>query len=276
MNIHSLLGISEDAERRKRKSLFATYILWAFAGGLGLHHLYLGRDIQAFVWCSTFGGFFGVGWLRDCWRIPSYVKQANLHLKQKSGSSTTERNFLSSNVSRFCGEVMVGFFYGLLFHCGIISKSQQTNLIAVMEALGVSLGVYLVGNIGNETGKWKTMSACSIIFSLSTFHHSSAFARVFMLSLFAASIFQKHRTMLPKSSKTKLSRRLAIYALCVILIHLFWGCSLDLNPLLKFNTLRNNGRSVFQHFTTMPINGHFSGTMVPAIVFRGNDNTPPH
>ena len=32
---------------------------------------------QAFVWWSTFGGFFGLGWLRDFFRIPSYVADSD-------------------------------------------------------------------------------------------------------------------------------------------------------------------------------------------------------
>lgn len=58
-------------------SLTVAYILWFFGGWLGLHHLYLGRDNQALIWWSTLGGGFGIGWLRDLWRMPDYVRQAN-------------------------------------------------------------------------------------------------------------------------------------------------------------------------------------------------------
>jgi DnaJ family protein C protein 22 len=37
------------------KSKAITYVLWLFGGLLGLHHFYLGRDKQAFLWFSTFG-----------------------------------------------------------------------------------------------------------------------------------------------------------------------------------------------------------------------------
>ena len=60
-----------------QKSLFVTYILWFFGGIFGLHHFYLGRDIQAFIWWCTFGGYLGVGWLRDLFAIPRYVAEAN-------------------------------------------------------------------------------------------------------------------------------------------------------------------------------------------------------
>ena len=53
------------------------YFLWLVGGWLGLHHFYLKRDKQAFVWWCLPGGYFGLGWIRDIWRIPEYVKEAN-------------------------------------------------------------------------------------------------------------------------------------------------------------------------------------------------------
>jgi hypothetical protein len=32
------------------KSIILTYILWLFGGGFGLHHFYLKRDIQGFLY----------------------------------------------------------------------------------------------------------------------------------------------------------------------------------------------------------------------------------
>ena len=39
-----------------QKSLFITYLLWLIGGWIGLHHFYLRRDKQAFLWWSTLGG----------------------------------------------------------------------------------------------------------------------------------------------------------------------------------------------------------------------------
>ena len=50
---------------------------WLLGGWLGLHHFYLGRDKQALVWWCLPGGYFGLGWFRDLWRIPEYVREAN-------------------------------------------------------------------------------------------------------------------------------------------------------------------------------------------------------
>merc|ERR1712083_355952 len=59
------------------KSLILTYLLWLFGGNFGLHHFYLNRDIQGFLWLCLPGGYFGLGWFRDLWRIPTYVREAN-------------------------------------------------------------------------------------------------------------------------------------------------------------------------------------------------------
>jgi DnaJ family protein C protein 22 len=52
------------------KSIILTYIFWAFGGWFGLHHFYLGRDKQAFVWWSLVAGYGGLGWVVDLFRIP--------------------------------------------------------------------------------------------------------------------------------------------------------------------------------------------------------------
>ena len=60
-----------------QKNVYVAYLLWLIGGCVGLHHLYLGRDRQAFIWWSTLGGVFGFGFLRDFTRIGEYVDDAN-------------------------------------------------------------------------------------------------------------------------------------------------------------------------------------------------------
>ena len=69
--------IEEVSGDKKRKSIFWAYLLWLFGGLFGAHHVYLDKDDQAFVYISTFGGYIGFGWLRDIYRIPAYVADAN-------------------------------------------------------------------------------------------------------------------------------------------------------------------------------------------------------
>lgn len=66
-----------EPTKPKLKSKFWAYFWWLFGGVFGAHHVYLGRDEHALVWFCTLGGYFGVGWLRDLYRIPTYVADAN-------------------------------------------------------------------------------------------------------------------------------------------------------------------------------------------------------
>lgn len=70
---------NNSGSTRKEKSIFWTYVLWIIGGFAGAHHVYLERDAQAFIYFSTLGGYLGLGWLRDIYRIPSYVRDVNEH-----------------------------------------------------------------------------------------------------------------------------------------------------------------------------------------------------
>lgn len=96
--------------------ILIAYVLWLVGGTWGLHHFYLGRDRQAFIWWATFGGCFGLGWFRDLWRIPEYIFAAN----RDSGYIEEFRHKQSFyqrpsfNVVRFCGELILGWSFGVL------------------------------------------------------------------------------------------------------------------------------------------------------------------
>lgn len=59
------------------KTKFRAYLLWLFGGIFGAHHFYLDRDDHGFLWWSSLGGYFGAGWIRDLFKIPTYVADAN-------------------------------------------------------------------------------------------------------------------------------------------------------------------------------------------------------
>ena len=67
----------DKGANKKLKTKFWAYFWWLFGGIFGAHHVYLERDDHAIIWFCTLGGYFGVGWLRDLYRIPSYVADAN-------------------------------------------------------------------------------------------------------------------------------------------------------------------------------------------------------
>eukprot|EP01061_Rhynchopus_euleeides_P004373 TRINITY_DN13625_c0_g1_i1.p1 TRINITY_DN13625_c0_g1~~TRINITY_DN13625_c0_g1_i1.p1 ORF type:complete len:375 (+),score=133.87 TRINITY_DN13625_c0_g1_i1:40-1125(+) len=58
------------------KSLVLAYFFWLIGWWCGLHHWYLERHGQAFLWMTSFGGFF-IGSGLDFFYIPGYVSEAN-------------------------------------------------------------------------------------------------------------------------------------------------------------------------------------------------------
>ena len=98
------------------KSVFITYILWLFGGIFGLHHLYLRRDRHAFTWLTTFGGVFGLGWLREITRLPAYVQEANQspQFVEKRFRVMHKRSSPPYNSTRVAGELILGTLFGFV------------------------------------------------------------------------------------------------------------------------------------------------------------------
>lgn len=140
----------------RKKSIYVTYFLWLLFGWFGLHHFYLGRDRHAFVWWSTFGGVFLLGWIRDIWRIPVYVADANEDTKYMTELTTImrTRKIPPFTIVRFCGQLLVGYFYGSLVKLALPTEELPIVLVDTLLCLAVSCGVHLVGNIGRHQGRF--------------------------------------------------------------------------------------------------------------------------
>ncbi|EDV92147.1 dnaJ homolog subfamily C member 22 [Drosophila grimshawi] len=141
-----------------KKSLIITYILWLVGGMFGLHHLYLHRDRQAFVWWCSLGGYF-FGCIYDIWLIPGYVRDANedpRFVKQFVAKLQLHPTPPYSG-ARLTGEVMIGYLFGQLFLSAIpqtITAGIDFTWLHWCIPVFVSLGVWTVGNIGRECGVW--------------------------------------------------------------------------------------------------------------------------
>lgn len=91
-------------------------MLWLVGGWFGLHHLYLGRDLQAFVWWSTLGGYIGLGWFVDVFRIPEMVRDANedpAHMEKLNQQWRTHSK-PEFSVVRYAFSFLVSYWYAQL------------------------------------------------------------------------------------------------------------------------------------------------------------------
>ncbi|KAK7483494.1 hypothetical protein BaRGS_00025293, partial [Batillaria attramentaria] len=139
------------------------YILWFVFGFWGVHHFYLRRDRQAFVWWATLGGVLGLGWLRDYKHLPRYIKECREDddAYNKKGSNRN-RVVLSrfgnaptvSRKVRYAGMLVMGLNFGtlvtLLCPRGWLQRRDELGKFVnlVMVPLAVATGVHLVANIG--------------------------------------------------------------------------------------------------------------------------------
>lgn len=142
-------------------SLCTTYLLWLLGGFLGLHHLYLGRYKQAFIWWCFPGGYFGAGWIRDLWRIPEYVRDANNEAEHVRNvkEMIKEKEIPPWKTARWMGMLVVGNLFGMLPGMAIPNKDDLGVdlwfLKPMINPLGAAIGIWLVGNIGRWEGSIK-------------------------------------------------------------------------------------------------------------------------
>lgn len=110
--------------------IMIAYVLWLVGGWSGLHHFYLGRDRQAFIWWSTFGGCFGLGWFRDLWRIPEYIFAANRDIGYMREFSYKRKNYKHPpfNTVRFVGQIVLGWAFGALVRLCITEENAYRGL----------------------------------------------------------------------------------------------------------------------------------------------------
>ena len=208
-----------------KKSLFITYVLWLFFGAFGLHHFYLGRDRQAFVWWSTFGGLFLVGWFRDLWRIPSYVDDANEEkdVMEELNRKMRLRKEPPFNVTRFAGEMSVGYFYGLLVRLAIPEEAPK-SVVAFLVPLGIAVGIHVVGNIGREKGRFRYPFVSCFISYLILYYLTGEDVSYMYCALFGAMTFNYFREYRRDVKHRTKCARMTTLALSGLLICSLW-CS---------------------------------------------------
>ncbi|XP_065670578.1 dnaJ homolog subfamily C member 22 [Hydra vulgaris] len=254
----------DELPKYPTKSLFITYLLWFFFGWCGLHHFYLRRDSQAFIWWSTFGGYFYLGWVRDIWRIPYYVEEANgedvfMHqLKQKIFAKKPP----TFNPSRFLGEILVGVWYGYLVHFAIPEKTPSL-LLGILVSIGITVGVYLVGNIGREKGPFvKPYIAAVVCFVLFNIIQDGGLS-YWYCSFLSALVFNYYRSYKQDvAKKTHLSTRISRLSGGAAIVFALWSSYFFFNASITYE----NGEKIYlrdsvNHFFKSPAWTDFKSTM---------------
>ncbi|MGH0149615.1 UNVERIFIED_CONTAM: hypothetical protein FKN15_061569 [Acipenser sinensis] len=146
-----------------KRKLWVTYWLWAVGGPVGLHHVYLGRDSQALLWMLTFGGF-GLGWLREFYRLPAYVESANHNpTTARAANGRPVRAGAAPppiSLARFAGQVCIGIYFGT---AAVIGLSSISAFYLLVLPLAIGTGVHLVSSVGEQTSDLrKTLTACLV------------------------------------------------------------------------------------------------------------------
>lgn len=156
-----ILNLSIFNNNMVEKSLFKAYLCLLFGGWFGLHHFYLGRDIQAFLTFATCGGYFTLGLIRDFWRLPEYVKEANndLDFVKKLKQQMKLKKKPSTSWARQCAFMVIGNLFALLIPYAMPNELLNERVAFWLNNLLVpfasALGVWLVGNVGTQEGSLK-------------------------------------------------------------------------------------------------------------------------
>ena len=134
------------------------YLLWLITGAVGGHHFYLGRDHQGLLWLTSCGGL-GIGWLRDFFKIPSYVKEANedhtFLTMFKNRITSRLRPSIWENVSRVVAQILLGMFYRQVILWALPEEYMANGIIIlVLAPLGYAFGSHMVSNIGSIRSPW--------------------------------------------------------------------------------------------------------------------------
>jgi len=214
-----------------KKNLCVTYVLWLLFGWFGLHHFYLGRDRHGLAWWSTFGGVFMLGWIRDLWRIPTYVADANEDRKYIAALTTLmrTRKVPRFTLVRFVGQLLIGYFYGSLVKLALPVEELSMVCVDLLICLGITCGVHLVGNIGREKGKFWNPFTLTLLSKFFVRYYLGDEASGIICTLVASVAFSYSREYRRVYEKRTLCRRFTVLSSCMLLIFALWTSFLYFN-----------------------------------------------
>ncbi|KAF7988517.1 hypothetical protein HCN44_001090 [Aphidius gifuensis] len=248
-------------EKKKLKSLFLTYVLWLFGGIFGAHHIYLERDFNAIIWLTTFGGYFGIGWLRDIYRIPTYVNDANDEPIFIEKFKTNIRQFKKPPFStvRFLGQVAVSAFWGQLALWAVPEEEVHgfnLRYLLYLVPVFVALGVWIVGNIGREQGgiKWTLLASFCMYPTLYYIGDESTWLSLMaVVATLVFETFSKEWRLKPRKKKS-IIKRFTVISFAVLLFCSMWASFFYFNASITDSQGEEIKLSeAVKHFFTSPV-----------------------
>lgn len=223
----------------KKKSLFVAYLCWLFGGIFGLHHLYLGRDFHAFITLTTFGGYFTLGLIRDLWRLPEYVKDANNDLEYIEWLYSQIKTYPRppSSIVRQSGLMIMGNLFAYLVEYAIPKELLNDTQVAIIKfsfiPLASALGVWLAGNVGRHKGSFGRPLLAAYIATTPSFFFDIPHCSFSTLA--ATIVFNKYckEWRVEKTRKKSFIKRASVFIGCVLIYLLLWSswlyfeCTID-------------------------------------------------
>lgn len=223
-----------------QKSVVAAYACWLFGGIFGLHHLYLHRDRHAFVFWCTLGGYFGIGWVYDVFRIPEYVRDCNEDptFVEKYKETLRRNPKPEYNSKRFLASVMVAFLFGQVFQIAIpedIFGGIDWTILHWGVPFFIALGIWTVGNIGREKGVlWHCLVTSYAICPVKYVLYDDTYT-LLATAIGAGLIFDtfsKQWVLQPPRRRGKVERSVKFVGAITIYLSL-WGCFMFFNGTIK-------------------------------------------
>lgn len=218
------------------KSLLVAYLCWFTGGFVGLHHFYLCRDDHAFITFATFGGYFFLGLIRDLWRLPEYVKDANNdpHYLNWLHDQIKLHKKPPSSIVRQSGLMMIGNLMAYLVEYSIPVDLVSDQMILVLKftlvPFAASLGVWMAGNVGRHRGDInKPLMAAYLASSVALVFNVKQFGSFSVLAAFLVfNRYSKEWRLKPKP-KRSLMKRVALFILAIALYTSLWSSWLYFN-----------------------------------------------
>mmetsp|Transcript_12328 Transcript_12328/g.18390 ORF Transcript_12328/g.18390 Transcript_12328/m.18390 type:complete len:368 (-) Transcript_12328:103-1206(-) len=171
-------------------SVLVAYLLWLFFGFWGLHQIYLGRENHALLLLMS-GGGFGLGWFRDFFYMHEYAYQANDIVEHRKDSKPR------GSWAKFFGMFIFGTFLRFLclnaFPEEFIGNDPWAGIIP--KAIGLTVGIYLVGNNGYESGPFFPTFVSALISEIMLVLFAPDF--YFIMAYVPINIFGRYRTWVP-------------------------------------------------------------------------------